>query len=640
MNEDDAAPGDRTHEGSANRGEFAERQRSAGITRRPATRYELSPSRNRSVLRGVAGIAPGIGVLRRYRRSWLRSDVFAGISVVAYMVPQVMAYTALVGVPPVAGLWTALAALIVYAALGSSRVLSVGPESTIALMTGAAIAPLAGGDPDRAVALAAALGLIVGGWCLVGRLARLGVIADLLSQPLLVGYLAGAAVLMIVGQVGKMTGTTVEGDNLVAQIRSFAEVADDTDLLTLAVGAGTLGLLLVVHFLRPRWPATLIAVAAATVVCVLADLNENGVAVVGAVPTGLPTPGLPNVTWEELRTLVMAGLGIAVIGYSDCMLIARGFPAPAGEDELAGETIDPQQELTALAGVQVAAGLMSGFPVSSSGSRTALAIAARAHSQLYSLVAAAVVVLVLFVAGPLIENLPQASLAAVVFYAASKLVSWQEVVRLARFRTTELMLAVTATLGTVLLGVLVGVGLAIALSLVEILYRLARPHEGVLGRVPGLAGMHDVDDYPDAQTLPGLVVYRYDAPLFFANVGDMRRRARLAVDQENAAFPEHPVRWFILNVEANVEIDITAADGLRELYNDLVARGVHLGLARVKRDLRMPLERAGLADLIGEDMLFPTLPVAEEAYMSWATSNPEPPPRPSPDPVTDTEPKR
>ena len=238
---------------------------------------------------------------------------------------------------------------------------------------------------------------------------------------------------------------------------------------------------------------------------------------------------------------------------------------------------------------------MSGFPVSSSGSRTALAIAARARTQLYSLVAAAFVVLVLFVAGPLIENLPQASLAAVVFYAASKLVSWQEIVRLARFRTTELLLAVTAALGTVLFGVLVGVGVAIALSLVEILYRLARPHEGVLGRVPGLAGMHDVDDYPDAETLPGLVVYRYDAPLFFANVGDMRRRALLAVDQENAAFPEHPVRWFILNVEANVEVDITAADGLRDLHHDLAARGVRLALARVKHDLRMPL-RTGRAD--------------------------------------------
>jgi SulP family sulfate permease len=334
---------------------------------------------------------------------------------------------------------------------------------------------------------------------------------------------------------------------------------------------------------------------------------------------------LPNVSWEDVRALLLAGLGIAVIGYSDTMLIARAFPAPVDEDLAAPDAVDAQQEFAALAGVHGAVGLMSGFPVSSSGSRTALAISARARTQLYSLVAAGCVVLVLFVAGPLIENLPEAALAAVVFYAASKLVSWHEVVRLARFRTTELLLALTATIGTVLFGVLVGVGLAIALSLVEILYRLARPHEGVLGRVPGLAGMHDVDDYPDAETLPGLIVYRYDAPLFFANVGDMRRRALLAIDQENAAHPHQPVRWFVLNVEANVEIDLTAADGLRELHRDLAARGVRLALARVKRDLRIPLERAGVTELIGEDMLFLTLPVAEEAYVRWATNQPGPP---------------
>lgn len=604
----------------------SERPGPGEVARRPATRFELSPPPRRRLHQSLAAAAPGITDLRRYERAWLRSDVFAGVSVVAYLVPQVMAYTALVGVAPVVGLWTALAALVVYAAMGSSRVLSPGPESTIALLAGTAIAPLAGADPDRAVALGATLALIVGGWCLIGRIARLGVIADLLSQPLLVGYLAGAAVLMVVGQLGKMTGTTVTGDNLVAQLQSFADVVDDTHVLTLAVGAGTLGLLLLVHFARPRWPATLIAVAAATVLCVLADLKDHGVAVVGPVPTGLPTPSLPDVSWHDVRTLLLAGLGIAVMGYGDNMLIARAFPAPPTGDEPTAESVDPQQELAALSGVHVAVGLMSGFPISSSGSRTALAIAAGARSQMYSLVAAAFVVLVLFVAGPLIENLPQGALAAVVFYAASKLVSWPEAVRLARFRPTELVLAAAATLGTVLFGVLVGVGVAIGLSLLEVLYRIARPHEGVLGRIPGLAGMHDVDDYPDAQTLPGLVVYRYDAPLFFLNVGDMRRRALLAVDQENAAVPEHPVRWFILNVEANVEVDITAADGLRDLHRDLAARGVRLALARVKRDLYTPLERAGLADLIGLDMLFPTLPVAEAAYLSWVSANPAAPP--------------
>jgi SulP family sulfate permease len=239
------------------------------------------------------------------------------------------------------------------------------------------------------------------------------------------------------------------------------------------------------------------------------------------------------------------------------------------------------------------------------------------------------VVAVLFAAGPLFADLPKAALGAVVVYAAGKLVSWKEFRRLAKFRKTELVLALVGALGTVRFGILVGVGVAIALSLLEMAQRLARPHEGVLGRVPGLPGMHDVDDYPDAQTLPGLVIYRYDAPLFFANVGDLCRRALLAVTQENAASPEHPVRWFVLNVEANVEVDITAADGLQRLHEDLAERGVRLGLARVKNDLRLPLSRAGLTDMIGEDMLFPTLPVAEEAYLAWATANPLPTPQPA-----------
>jgi SulP family sulfate permease len=597
------------------------------IARRPALDYNLNPAREHFVLRALTAVTPGLGVLRRYRRAWLRPDVFAGIAVAAYLVPQVMAYTTIVNVPPIAGLWTALAGLIVYAVMGGSRVLSVGPESTVALMAGTAIAPLAAGNPERAVALSAALSLIVAAWCFIARMARLGVIADLLSQPLLVGYLGGGAVLMVVGQLGKMTGTQVSGDSIVAQVQSFANVVGRTHLPTLLVGGGTLALLIMIQVVMPRWPAPLIAVVTATVVCAAADLAGHGVAVVGSVPTGLPMPHLPMVSAQDMQSLLLAGIGVAVVAYGDNTLIARAFPVTLdeGEDKNA-DALDPQQELIALGGVHVAVGLLGGFPVSSSGSRTALAIAGNARSQLYSLVSAACVVVVLFVAGPLISALPQASLGAVVFYAASKLVSWKEFVRLARFRPNELVLALAATLGTVLFGILVGVGVAIGLSLLEMAQRLARPHEAVLGRVPGLPGMHDVDDYPDAQTLPGLIVYRYDAPLFFANVGDLRRRALMVVDQENAAFPDDPVRWFVLNVEANVEVDITAADGLRELHRDLAEHEVLLGLARVKHDLLVPLARAGLTELIGEDMLFPTLPVAEEAYLVWAAAPPVPTP--------------
>ena len=591
---------------------------------RPAVGHALYARKRPSLVDLVSRYAPGIGVLRDYHRPWLRADAFGGIAVAAYLVPQVMAYASIVGVPPVAGLWTALAALIVYAALGGSRVLSVGPESTVALMAGATIAPLARGDPARGVALTAALAFVVAGWCLIARIVRLGVASDLLSTPLLVGYLAGGAVLMVVGQLGRLTGTKVGGESIVEQVTSFIRVVSQTKLLTLAVGAGTLVLLLAVVRLRPRWPGPLIAVATATIVCAVARFADRGVAVVGQVPTGLPGVHFPAVTIEDFKRLAVAGLGVAIVAYGDNSLIARGFPAPDEERGSPSRPVDPDQELVALAGVHVAAGLVGGFPVSSSGSRTALALAQGARTQLYSLVAAGVIVVVLFAAGPLLSQLPAAALGAVVFFAASKLVSLGELVRLARFRPAELILAVIALVGTVTLGILAGVGIAVALSMLEMIRRLARPHEAVLGRVPGLPGMHDVDDYPDAQTLPGLVVYRYDAPLFFANVADLRRRALLAVEQENAADPKQPVRWFVLNVEANVEIDITAADGVRDLHSELAEQGVRLGLARVKNDLRIALQRANLCELIGADMMFLTLPVMEQAYLAWASEHPYP----------------
>ena len=271
------------------------------------------------------------------------------------------------------------------------------------------------------------------------------------------------------------------------------------------------------------------------------DLESHGVAVVGQVPSGLPMPGLPDVTFEDVKMLLLAGLGITIVGYSDIMLIARGFPLAPAEGETAADLRpDPQAELVAMAGVQAMVGIFSGYPVSASGSRTALAIAGGARSQIYSLVAALCIVAVLFFAGPLMSPLPWAALGAVVLYAAGKLVSIPEFRRLWRFRRREFMLAVITLIGTVVIGILQGVVLAIALSLLEMLYRLARPHEGVLGRVPGVDGMHDVADYPDARTIPGCMFYRYDAPLFFANIGDLRERVDKLLDIENEAYPDDP----------------------------------------------------------------------------------------------------
>ncbi|MBK6888214.1 MAG: STAS domain-containing protein [Tetrasphaera sp.] len=594
------------------------------LTRHEAIDYDLDPQRSHWVVQAFKAATPGLHFLtHQYRRSWWRTDVIAGLAVAAYLIPQVMAYTAIVNVPPEYGLYTALVALLVYAAMGSSRVLSVGPESTIALLTGMAISPMAKGDPSRVLALSAALAILVGVWCLIARALRLGVMADLLSQPLLIGYLAGAAVLMVVGQLGKITGTHVGGESIVAQVRGFLDVVDETKLMTLWVALGTLAFILVIHWVRPLWPAALMAVAAATVVSVVFDLAARGVAEVGKIPSGLPMPSLPSVGSGDWQALMLPALGVAVLAYSDNMLGARAFPAPEIPGERPSErAVDPQVELVALGGAHVAVGLFGGFPVSSSGSRTALALASRARSQMYSLVAALCVFAVLFIAGPLMEHLPQASLGAVVLYAATKLVKGGEFRRMWTFRKREVLLALVTLVGTIWLGLLYGVGLAIAISLLEMAQRLARPHDAVLGRVPGLAGMHDTADFPNAQTLPGLVIYRYEAPLFFANVGDLRRRTQRVLDKEFHGYPDAPPRWFLLNVEANTEVDVTACDGLKDLYADFKAQGVKLGLVRLKQDLYQPLRRAGVVDLIGEDMLFPTLPVAEEAYLAWAAAHP------------------
>ena len=612
----------------------------AHLRPRPAIDYELEKKPEQRLRSVVRGLTPGLNHLaRKYSLHWLRADSIAGVAVAAYLIPQVMAYSAIVNVPPVASLWAALAAIVGYFVLGSSRIVSSGPESTIALMTGAAIAPLAAQNPDRAVALSAALALIVAGWALLARLLRAGIIAELLSTPLLVGYLAGGAVLMVVGQLGKVTGTSFEGGTIIEDVRGFLGVATSSDWLTIAVAASTLAVILLLRRLAPALPAPLIAVVIATIASVVFDLGSQGVALVGAVPSGLPLPGLPDVSFEDVTMLVLAGLGITIVGYSDIMLIARGFPLAPAEGETAADLRpDPQAELVAMAGVHAMVGIFSGYPVSASGSRTALAIAGGARSQVYSLVAALCIVAVLFFAGPLMAPLPWAALGAVVFYAAGKLVSIREFRRLWRFRRREFVLAVVTLVGTVVIGILQGVVLAIALSLLEMLFRLARPHEGVLGRAPGVAGMHDVADYSDAWTIPGCMFYRYDAPLFFVNIGDLRERVDKLIDIENAAYPDAPLRWFVLNVEANVEIDITAADGLRELGRELADRGIQLGLARVKNDLYEPLDRAGVIDVIGTEMLFATLPVAEQSYLRWALAHDQTQPTETPEQAIADEP--
>lgn len=556
----------------------------------------------------LSAVAPGLSTLRGYRRSWLRGDVVAGITVAAYAVPQVMAYAELAGLPPVVGLYAIMVPLAIYAFLGSSRQLSVGPESTTALLTAAAIGPLAAGDPARYAALASILALVVAAYCLLAWVLRLGFVADLLSRPVLVGYLTGVAVTMIVGQLGTITGADVSGESVMERVVSFVSNLDTIDVATTVLSLAVLVLLLALQSRWPRLPGPLIAVLLASAVVAAAGW-ESTVAVVGQVPFGLPELALPTISGGDLGLVALPALGLMIVGYTDNVLTARSFAARRHEE------IDANQELLALGTANLGASVTQGFPVSSSGSRTALGSSAGSQTQLASLVTLGAIVATLFAFRGVLEFFPLAALGALVVYAALQLVDTEAFGALWRFRGAEFALAVSTTVVVLVADILLGVLIAVGLSVLELLYRVARPHDAIEGLVPGLAGMHDIDDYPDAQLVPGLLVYRYDSPLFFANAADFRRRALRSVARMEK---EHgPVRWLLLNTESYVEVDSTAVDTLEQLRRELAARGVELALARVKQDLAVQLDRAGLLEKIGPDRMFPTLPTAVQGYRDW-----------------------
>ncbi|MTE15224.1 SulP family inorganic anion transporter [Nocardia aurantiaca] len=560
---------------------------------------------------GVSGGAlvrwlPGLGQFRGYRGGWLRADTIAGVTVAAYLVPQVMAYATVAGLAPIVGLWAALGPLAVYVVLGTSRQLSVGPESTTALMTAVTLAPLASGDPARYAALAAALALLVGVCCTVGAVARLGVLGDLLSKPVLVGYLAGTAGIMIVGQLGRISRVSVEGEGIFDQLCSFAAHLGEWHWPTAFLAAGTLTLLLFSAWKTPRLPGPLMAVLGAAAVVTVFSLREHGIRVVGEIPSGLSVLRVPHVAASDLGRLLLPAVGIALVGFSDMVLVARAFAARHGT------TVDANRELLAMGATNLAAGVSQGFPVSCSGSRTTIADTAGARTQLYAVAALATVLAVLLWARRVLAAFPDAALGALVVYAALRLIDLAEFRRLSRFRRSELVLALSTAAAVLAAGVLYGILIAIGLSILDLLRRIARAHDAIQGFVPDLAGMHDIDDYPEAKLVPGLVVYRYDAPLCFANAEDFRRRALAAIDASAAG--GHPVRWFVLNAEANVEVDLTALDAVEQLRTELDSRGIVFAMARVKQDLLTALDAAGMIDRIGADRLFPTLPTALEAY--------------------------
>jgi sulfate permease, SulP family len=553
--------------------------------------------------------ARGLAVLRGYQRPWLSGDLVAGVTVAAYLIPQVMAYAEVAGLPPVAGLWGALPSLACYALLGSSRLVSLGPESTTALMTAVAIGPLAAGSPARYAALAATLALLTGVLAVFASLARLGFVADLLSRPVLVGYLAGVAVLMVAGQLGRLTGVRVTGESFASQVVSFGREAAQARPGDTVIAAAVVAFLFAARAWWPKLPGLLVAVMLSTAACAIFGLGRHGVALVGHIPVGLPRPGIPALSVRDVQQLLLPALSVLLVAFSDDVLTGRAF-------ERSGGTIDANAELLALGVSNAGAGLFHGFPVSSSASRTAIAVSAGAHTQAYSLTALASVIGVLLFARPVLAAFPLAALAGIVVYAAVNLIDVQAFRRLAAFRRREFLLAASTFAGVLAFNILYGVLTAVALSVAELLFRVGRPHDAILGVVPGLAGMHDVDDYPQARTIPGLLIYRYDAPLFFANAQDFRRRALAAASQASP-----PARWFVLNTEANVEVDYTALEAVEAVRAELTSRGVIVALARVKQDLLDDLQAFGLAQKIGPQLIFPTMPTAVAAYRQWASQH-------------------
>jgi len=551
--------------------------------------------------------APGLGVLLGYDRVWLRGDLLAGVTVSAYLVPQVMAYAEIIGMPPIAGLWAVLAPMLVYAILGTSLQLSVGPESTTALMTAAAIAALVGEvDLQRRTEVAALVAIAVGVVLGVGWLARLGFLANLLSKPVLVGYMAGIGLLMVISQYATLTKLVIVGDNPVAETGSLLAQLGSVHLPTLTLGLVVAGLLFALHRWAPKLPGPLLVMLLAAAAVHFGGLGAYGVEVIGEIPRDLPVVSWPNLNGIDPLQLTLAAVGIAVVGYSDVILTGRAFASRKGQ------RVDANTELLAVGAANLANGLVGGFPVSSSASRTVIGDSAGSQTQLHSLVAAAMVVGSIYLFSPVLAAFPQAALAGVVIYAGLRLVDLAELGRIARFRGSELALSLITFVAVLATGLLNGIGIAIGLSLLDLIRRIAHPHDGVLGYVPGVAGMHDVEDYPQASQVPGLVVYRYDSPLFFANADDFLTRAMEAV---RAADP--PPLWFVLNAEANVEVDLTAVDTLEELRRTLHADGIVFAMARVKMEVRDQLAAAGFVEAVGEEHIFATLPTAVAGYAAW-----------------------
>jgi sulfate permease, SulP family len=549
---------------------------------------------------------PLVASLRGYSRSRLQTDALAGITVASLALPASMAYADIAGLPVTAGLYSLLLPLVVYALLGSAPWLVVGPESTIALLVAAGLAPLAVAGTAEYTTLAAALALTVGAIYLAAALMRLGWIADYFSQAVLVGYITGVALLIVLGQLGKLVGLSGEHDNAVAAAGDVVAHLGRANVATVVLAAVSLLLLVGLRLVQPRFPAALLVVVLGIVASWALDLAAHGVAVAGSVPSGLPELAFPRVSGHVLAQLVGVAGGIFLVGFSDSILTARSFAAQRGE------RIDGDQELLAFSGANAAAGLTQGMPVGTAGSRTGVNLGMGATSQVSGLVAAGFVLVVLVLLTEPIQYLPAATLAAVIVTGAVRLIDPDQWRALGRGDRAELLIAVVTAAAVINLGVLVALVVAVGLSLLDVIRRIARPNDAVLGWSPTEVRYADVSSDPGVEVTPGVVVYRFSDRLFFANVHFFKRRVWAAVD----AAPR-PTRHFVLDMAGVPGVDSSAAAGLRELHDGLLARNVSLEVARATDPLQAAMDRLGLVELIGPEHFHGTVTTAVEAVAGY-----------------------
>jgi high affinity sulfate transporter 1 len=558
----------------------------------------------------LRGVVPGIEALAAYKPAWLPKDLIAGLVLASLLVPQGMGYAELAGLPAITGLYTSILCLLAYALFGPSRVLVLGPDSSLGPMIAATVLPLvaAGGDPGRAVAYASLLALMVGALMLVGARAGLGFIADLLSKPTQVGYMNGLAVTILVSQLPKLFGFSVDADGLIEEAVLFGRSLLDGKANPWALGVGLFALVVMLVLGRwlPKVPAVLVGVLGAMAIAAAFGLGDQGVKLVGVLPSGLPAFSLPRAELSDLPLLAVGAVGIAVVSLADTISTSSAFAARTGQE------VRANQEMVGIGAANVAAGLFGGFAVSTSGSRTAVAERAGAKSQVTGLVGAAVIAVMLVFAPWLMATLPQPALAAVVIIASSSLADIPATRRLWVQRRAEFAVSMAAFLGVALLGVLPGIALAVILSILGVFRRAWDPYRTVLGDVPGVPGYHDVSMYPDAVQYPGLVIYRFDAPLIFANATTFREEVR------HLARRDPRPRWILVAAEPMTDVDTTAADMLEELDNELEDAGIHLVFAEMKDAVRAKIRDYGVDWLAERDAFYPTIGSAVKAYRLMA----------------------